>query len=114
MRYGSLLSQTQVCAGAPAANVQICAQFPRKRRPRRMTQSSHFRARKKLLDSRSKLRALEGERKRFVILRSAAIEVTEIELNRDEADILRLYRGATRERKATIQAKAAEMAKMQG
>lgn len=54
--------------------------------------------------------ALESERQLLAILRSAGIEVTEIELNRDEAEFLRLYRNATPEGKATIQRKAEEMA----
>lgn len=55
-------------------------------------------------------RALESERQLFEILRSAGIEVTEMELKRDAAEFLRLYRTVTPEGKAMIQAKAEAMA----
>lgn len=55
-------------------------------------------------------RALESERQLLAILRRAGIEVTEMELNRDEAEFLRLYRNATPEGKATIQSNAEEIA----
>lgn len=59
-------------------------------------------------------RALESERQLLAILRSAGIEVTEMELNQDEAEFLRRYRNATPEGKATIQRKAEEMAENTG
>ena len=59
-------------------------------------------------------RALESERQLLAILRSAGVEVTEMELNRDEAEFLRLYRNATPEGKAMILAKAEAMAENAG
>jgi hypothetical protein len=55
-------------------------------------------------------RALEGEQQLLAILRRAGVEVTEVELSRDEAEFLKLYRDATPEGKAGIQAMAEEMA----
>jgi hypothetical protein len=59
-------------------------------------------------------RALESEWQLLAILRSVGIEVTEMELNRDEAEFLGLYRNATPEGKATIQRKAEETAENTG
>lgn len=59
-------------------------------------------------------RGLECERQLLAILRSAGIEVTEMELNHDEAEFLRLYRNATPEGKAIIQAKVEAMAEKAG
>lgn len=55
-------------------------------------------------------RGLESERQLLEILRDAGIEVTEMELNHQEAEFLQLYRNATPEGKATIMAKAEAMA----
>lgn len=59
-------------------------------------------------------RSLECERQLLEILRNAGIEVTEIELNHQEAEFLRLYRNATPEGKATIRAKVEAMARFNG
>lgn len=56
------------------------------------------------------VRGLESERQLLAILRSAGIEVTEMELNHKEAKFLRLYRNATPEGKAMIEAKVEAMA----
>jgi hypothetical protein len=55
-------------------------------------------------------RGVESERQLLEILRNAGIEVTEMELNDQEAEFLRLYRNATPEGKARIMAKAGVMA----
>jgi hypothetical protein len=59
-------------------------------------------------------RGLECERQLLAILRSAGIEVVEMELNREEAEFLQLYRNASPEGKAIILAKAELAAKGSG
>jgi hypothetical protein len=59
-------------------------------------------------------RGLDCERQLLEILRSAGIEVTEMELNEREAEFLRLYRNATPEGKGTIRAKVEAMAEKTG
>lgn len=50
-------------------------------------------------------RSLESERQLLEILRLAGINVTQVELNPQEAEFLRLYRQATPEGKAMIEKK---------
>lgn len=59
-------------------------------------------------------RGLESERQLLAVLQSAGIEVTEIELNHEEVEFLRLYRNATPEGKAMIKAKVEAMAEKAG
>lgn len=59
-------------------------------------------------------RGFECERQLLEILRNAGIKVTEVELNQQEAEFLRLYRNATLEGKATIRAKVKAMAEKAG
>jgi hypothetical protein len=56
------------------------------------------------------VRGLECERQLLGILRNAGIKVTEVELNQQEAEFLRLYRNGTPEGKTTIRAKVEAMA----